>query len=369
MHKPPLSIVALPHTQVAVTWSHCAYTKAKVFNFVKMMAEDFEITVYAPEGPEIPGAKLVPVISTAERTAIFGADNPDKLPAWPTDSECELFNARAIALLSSRLQDDELLLLSAGRTHLNIANAFPRHLRCEPFCGYYGVIGGSVFAAYESSAHMSAVATKNGWDDIRWMDAIIPPFVDLDDFPLCEKTKGAPEYLLYVGRLIARKGISLCGEIATAANLPLIVAGAGGEQISDTQIRATDGTIIRAPKLDYRGPVGIGNRNKLMANATATLCPTYYLEPGLNVMFESFASGTGVLAPDWGVAAETITTDTGRFFRSLQEAVEMIPQIKNIPSARVRGAANNFSLHAAREKYLRWFRRLTNLRKRGFYEV
>lgn len=85
-----LHIVALPHTYVSPDCCGCAFT-AKVLKFCKMMGQSYRIRVYAPEGPPIPGAELVPCSTTRKRETIFGKWDPQKLPFWPTEQQSEDF--------------------------------------------------------------------------------------------------------------------------------------------------------------------------------------------------------------------------------------------------------------------------------------
>src|SRR6185369_15298617 len=101
-----------------------------------MMKNDYDIHLYTPYGPEIEGATLHPCLTNDERIEIFGEDDPNRLPSWPTDEQTALFNQRVIESLKPEPHD--LILLSGGWTHRAIAEAFPNHLKCEPFIGYYG---------------------------------------------------------------------------------------------------------------------------------------------------------------------------------------------------------------------------------------
>src|SRR6266403_3224823 len=99
-----LHLVSLPHTQVTSDFCGCAYT-SKILKFCKMMGPDHTIHLYAPEGPDVIGAILHPCITNTERTEIFGPDNPERLPDWPTDVQTVLFNQRVIQELKPEPQD------------------------------------------------------------------------------------------------------------------------------------------------------------------------------------------------------------------------------------------------------------------------
>ena len=220
-----LHVVSLPHTQVSNDFCWCAYT-AKVFKFCRMMGESYEIHLYAPEGPDIPNVSLHPCITNLERTTIFGKDDPNRLPDWPREDQTALFNARVIQELKPEPRD--LILLTGGWTHHQIAEAFPNHISCEPGVGYEGI--NSRFCAFESYAWMHHVYAKKGISDGRFFDAVIPNYFDPAEFPIMNSGKG--EYLLFLGRIVKRKGPDIASEIAQRCGLPLYVAGAGGRQES-----------------------------------------------------------------------------------------------------------------------------------------
>jgi hypothetical protein len=158
------------------------------------------------------------------------------LPGLPNDAQTELFNQRAIEAIRERIEPRDLILLSAGWTHKAIAAAFPNHIVCEPGVGYEGIF--TNYCAFESYAWMHHVYALKGITDGRWFDAVIPNYFDPGDFP-CHCSDGAGDYLLFLGRLISRKGPHIASQIANACGLPLIVAGAGGKQLcNDVTVRS-----------------------------------------------------------------------------------------------------------------------------------
>lgn len=354
-----LHLVALPHTQVSAEFCGCAYT-AKFLKFCRMI-RGHEILVYAPEGPEIPGATLVPCLSNEERIATFGADDPNRLPAWPTDAQTQLFNSRAIAALRERVGQHDLILLTAGWTHKPVADAFPNHICCEPGVGYEGIA--TNYCAFESAAWMHSVYAQKGIKDGRWFDAVIPNYFDPSEFPVVNKGDG--DYLLFLGRLISRKGPHIASEIAEAAGLPLLVAGAGGKQVG-ADIVAPGVTIKNA---EYVGPVGVAQRAELLAGARALLFCTTYIEPFGGVMVEAMIAGTPVVATDWGAPTEVVEEGVSGFrFRTLAEAKQSVEKCSALDPIGTRNyALSRYSLDAVAPQFERWFGRLTSLWDKGWY--
>jgi glycosyltransferase involved in cell wall biosynthesis len=359
-----LHLVALPHTQVSDKFVGCAYT-AKVVKFCRMMKDKYPIILYAPEGPPVDGVTLVPCLTDAERTATFGADDPNRLPAWPTDQQTATFNLNVVKNMIVRLDPDDIIMLVAGYTHFAVAQAFPNHAICEPFVGYEGIIGGRSWAAYESYAHMHNVYALKGIRDIRWFDTVIPPYYDPKEFPKCNN--GSGDYLLFLGRLIFRKGVHIAAQIADACNMPLVIAGSGATEISANKIVAPE-VVIEGKDLKYVGPVDVKQRAKLIAGARAMLVPTTYMEPGGNVAIEAMAAGTPAITTDFGVFTETVPSKFR--FRTLRDAVAAVERAMKVDNSAIQNyALANFSLRATAPKFQKWFDDLLTLRDKGWYSL
>lgn len=368
-----IHLCALPQVRLGTASTHlCAYS-GKIVKFCKMMGRDYEIIVYAPESDPIQGATLVDCLSDEGRQAIFGKDSDDRLPNWPTDEQSLLFNGQVISKMRDRIDGRDLILLSGGWTHKPIFDAFPAHIKFEGFCGYQGILSpfqnvsaAGSHVAFESYFHMAQVYQRYGINDIRWYDRCIPPFVDSDEFPRVNQGNG--EYLLFLGRLILRKGPHIALQIAEACKLPLIIAGAGGHCEDKTLVGLDVKLSSDKIPIQYMGPVGIEQRAILMANARAFLCPTTYFEPGANVAIESQMAGTPVICPDSGVFAETVQHGTtGYHFRTLRQAVEGVRNSHHIAGEFIRSYAEaKYSLGPISRKYMMWFEALQELWESGW---
>jgi glycosyltransferase involved in cell wall biosynthesis len=359
-----LHLISLPHTQVSKKFCGCAYT-AKVLKFCKMMKDTYNIKLYAPEGPKIEGAELIPCLSNVDRITTFGVDDPTRLPAWPTDEQTRQFNANVIMQIRENTVDEhELILLSGGWTHKSISDALPNRLICEPFCGYEGIFTDKV--AFESYSHRHTVYAKRNLDG-RWFDTVIPNFFDLDEFPQPAKETIEGKYLLFVGRLIARKGVHIASEIARATGFPLYVAGAGGKQLG-TDIVADELTIKDAK---YLGPVDIAQRAELMRNAHAVLVPTTYIEPFGGVAVEAMMAGTPAITPNFGAFTETVLNGVSGFrFTTLKEAIRAVEMCGELKPKYIRDyAVGNFGLANVRGKFQSWFNKLDTLWDKGWYQL
>jgi glycosyltransferase involved in cell wall biosynthesis len=267
-----------------------------------------------------------------------------------------MFNLNVITALQGKVAKEDLVLITAGRTHLPITQTLPDNLYAEWTVGYEGVIGGPIFAAFESYSWLAHVYAKMGVNDVRYFDRVIPPYYDTEDFP--KLNKGDGQYLAFLGRRIERKGLTTAAIIAKEVGMPLLVAGAG------TMIADVEGADVT-----YLGPLNPAARARFLAKAKALLVPTTYLEPGGNVAIEAMACGTPVIATDQGVFAETVQHGlSGYRFRMLREAVWAVNNLGELDPKTIRDyARNKYSLEAIAVRFAQWFEALGTLRGQGWY--
>jgi glycosyltransferase involved in cell wall biosynthesis len=203
----------------------------------------------------------------------------------------------------------------------------------------------------------------------RAYDAVVPNFFDPADFIDPTVFKGAPkaDYLLYIGRLVQRKGPHIAAAIAERMGLPLVVAGPGATSWDKGKIVYPEGEF--SGDVEYVGVVGFRERAKLMARARAVIVPTLYIEPFGGVAVEAMLSGTPVVASDWGSFTEIVTPDVGMRFRTLRQGVEAVEYVSSLDPGAVRTAAvERFGLEAVGKRFMRWFDTLDTLWATGWYE-
>ncbi len=262
---------------------------------------------------------------------------------------------------------DFLCLITSTQGAIADAIAGPRWnnpITVEWGVGYEGVDERS-FHAYESYAWMHHVYGLRRVVNGRAYDQVIPNFFDASQFSVAEKP--SKDYLLYIGRVIQRKGPHIAAEIAKRVGLPLVVAGPGGWW-EDGVLHGVDDVIIEGD-VEYVGAVGFARRNELMQNAAATIVPTVYIEPFGGVAVEAMMAGCPVLASDWGSFTEIVTEDTGERFRTLRQGAEAFERVQTLDRKKIREKAiQRFSLEAVGPMFSAWFDQLDGLWGKGFYE-
>lgn len=348
-------VVGLPHTSTTRAYEWCAYS-SKVRRFCGYMTGiGYDVTLFAGPDNEAACAEHVPCISADEQASLFGHSIPTFDANHPG---FRLFNERAAKEIEARADPGDILCLVGGLAQQPIADHLPGLVLTEPFIGYGGVIP-HAFHCFESYAWMHAVlGASSGGDahsiDGRFFDCVVPNSYDPADFPM---GAGDGRYLLYVGRLIDRKGLAIIREIMERTDLPLIAAGAG-----DTSLLPS-GT-------EYVGVVGPERRAQLMGGAVALLAPTRYLGPFEGVVVEAAMTGTPAITTDFGAFTETVEDGvTGFRCHTLAEFCQAVTDAPLLDRTAIRErAVRLYSLDAAAVAYDRWFRRLETLKAGGWYE-
>lgn len=365
-----LHLVALPHTQLTNDYLSCAYSQ-KIVKFVKMMQQDHEIFLYANDRSALPGCEHISILSESERAGWFGdgfntVTTPlqwdNRMPYW------RLFNDRTVSEIKKRYRHKDMLLLIAGDCQRPISDQFTNEMvACEWGVGYEGIF--TNFCAFESYAWMHYVYGKKGIINGRAFDAVIPNFFDTSDFEIPGFKPRKEDYLLYIGRLVNRKGLDTAVEIAKNTGYPLVVAGPGVIKHGPGFIEYPEGRITG--DIEYIGELDKTRRTLAMSKARATLTPTYYVGPFEGVAVESMLCGTPVVASDWGAFAETVTKTTGRRFRTLREGVDAVREAVKFcnPVWVKKEAVSKYSLEAVRPLFNQWFDNLQTLWDRGWYSV
>lgn len=366
--RPTLHLCGLPHTNTTHEHTVCAFT-TKNMKFCEMMtARGWDIVVYSGERNEAECAEHVPCFTDREQALWYGGElDQNTLPTlatWqPTDLCWLTFNARVAAAIRERAEPHDIVLITGGLAQQPVAQALPDLQACEHAAGYVGIF--ARYVCFESYAWRHYLYGRNhAINEGRWFDTVIPNFFRPGDFTLAE-TKD--DYLLFVGRLIERKGLRVAADIAKESSRRLVVAGSGAAAWGTGFLDTFDGVHIEGD-IEYVGPVGAAERNDLMGRAHALLCPTTYIEPFGAVAVEAQLCGTPAITTDWGAFTETV--DEKFRFTTLEEGLAAVEAAVDVWPRNIRERAlERFSLDAIAPRYERWFDRLSTLWADGWYEL
>lgn len=333
-------IPALPGMPVTEANSSCAYTQ-KIRRFCRMMTDrGHEVYLYGNPDDESAATEQFAVYQNAELPGI------DDMLEW------KRHNLEAGIAIRGQAERGDLLLIPYGTCQQSITGLTDMPV-VEYGIGYGGVF--SHHRVWESYAWMHTVL---GWrtamdggnshaTDGAPNDTVIPNFFDLSEFPK-DIPDSHDDYLLYVGRMVDRKGVHVAAAVAQELDVPLVMAG-GGTEIPDYG--------------DHIGPVGPKLRNELMQNARCLIAPTQYIEPFGGVAIEAMLCGTPVFASDWGAFTETV--ERPYRCRTVAEYVEAIDSYLGSAGKSRRKklrekARTRYSLEAVAPQYERYFQPLAD---------
>ncbi len=165
------------------------------------------------------------------------------------------------------------------------------------------------------------------------------------------------DYLVFLGRISDEKGTHLAIEVARKSGMRLIIAGIIQHQdYFDALVKP----FIDGRQIEYIGPVGPDERNKLLSNAYALLHLITFREPFGLTMVEAGACGLPVIATPLGSVPEIIKDGlNGLIVSGPDEAVKRLPEVLKIDRAACRRHVEQyFSLDAMIDGYLNVYDRI-----------
>jgi glycosyltransferase involved in cell wall biosynthesis len=140
------------------------------------------------------------------------------------------------------------------------------------------------------------------------------------------------DYLLFLGRFTAGKGVLQAIEVARRLGMRLLLAAAPEAYYHEQVAPHVDGQ-----QIVYVGEVGFDEKVKLYGGARALLYPVQAGEPFGLVLAEAMACGTPVAALDRGAVREVVDEGiTGCIFSSLDDMADRIDDVFALDRARVR---------------------------------
>ena len=272
-------------------------------------------------------------------------------PANMGDLIYATFYERTIPEIRKRLRPGDFLLCPWGMGHKPLADALPEAIAVESGIGNPA----PYFAPYKVFESYAVMHAAQGNDAVRtmsnnlWYDVVIPNYFDPTDFAFSGQKD---DYLLFLGRVGAGKGINIAVQIAEATGHQLVVAGPGRVEHGNAR--------TSRPMSEYVTEVGVVGpeaRAKLLSRAKAVICASTYLEPFCGVQVEAMMSGTPVISTDWGAFTEVnLHGITGYRCRTFEQFTWAARNIGNIrPQACREWAMNNFSLDRVAAMYDEYF--------------
>jgi len=157
-------------------------------------------------------------------------------------------------------------------------------------------------------------------------------------------------YLLYAGRILAKKGVYEAIQVAKATNNKLLIAGDYYSQKNywETKIKPN-----LSSKIKYVGFVTPKQLARYYAGAKASLMPIKWEEPFGLTFIESMAAGTPPISFDRGSASEVIEHGkSGYVVKTLKQMIKAVKNIDEIDRAECRKyAEEKFGIQKMVDEY------------------
>ena len=163
------------------------------------------------------------------------------------------------------------------------------------------------------------------------------------------------DYLLFLGRFTAGKGVLEAIEVARRVGIRLFLAAAANPYYDEHVAPHVDGRHVV-----YVGEASFDAKVELYGGARALLYPVQAGEPFGLVLAEAMACGTPVAALDRGAVREVVDEGiTGMVFDDVDAMVEGLPQVLALNRCTVREhAVARFGVHRMVDEYVAIYRRI-----------
>lgn len=272
----------------------------------------------------------------------------------PCNGLTRWFYRTCIDYIDRNAKQTDFILVTLGLYHLPIINAVTLPLTCESGIGYNGWCPSLQYHSFESYAIRNYLYGKIGRLGTG-KDRVIPLSFDINDFSYSDTKK---DYMLFIGRMNADKGVTTAVKAAESAGVKLVIAGQGAT-LQDDGVLIGGGFMLAPGNWEYVGYINTGFRRMLLSEARAVFTPSVYIEPFCAVGVEARLSGTPVIASDWGPFPEQIlegvdgwccNTDHD-FANAAKTALTFSPD----QYARIRARALRFDMNIVINEYQKWF--------------
>ena len=361
-------LLGLANVPVSLKVSCCPFTGLVANMAIMLHRAGHHVTLYGAPGHDVPCDDFVQTVPNDELAKVFDPATPH-LAKWHNTTDeptWQHFRETGRRELARRYRRGDVALISFGNYQTFAAEV--AHIHTEFCCGYSGVFSG--FRVFPSSAWYHYIAgymdgqAKKGcggvWRD--WNDAIIPHYLNPDDFPL----GSGGDNLVFIGRLHADKGVDIACDIARETGRKLVVAG-----VDESGNPCPDWLRRHRAIAEFRGALDREARLALLQGAYAAVLPHRWVEAFGMTQIEAMMCGTPIITSDWGSSPEiNVQGLTGFRCRDFNGFCEGVLNAGHLSRESVRESARSrFSLDAVWPQYEEYFYRLQRIRlnSKGWY--
>jgi glycosyltransferase involved in cell wall biosynthesis len=217
----------------------------------------------------------------------------------------------------------------------------------------------------EAHRHVPLIAiseSQRRWFPAQNWVATIHHGLPLDSMPFRDEPG---DYLAFVGRVTAEKGIREALELSRRTGIPLRAAAKVHDEREQRHFREVVQPAIEQHEIDFLGEIGPLERDPLYAGALATVMLGGWPEPFGLVAIESMATGTPVIARRAGALTETIEHGvTGFLVDDVGEAALAVELVRDLDRRAIREQTlARFSPGRMADEYEAVYRRLVAERR------
>jgi glycosyltransferase involved in cell wall biosynthesis len=305
-----------------------------------LVARGHEVTLFAPHGSRTQGR----LVSPLEHTPLH--DDPGR-------ADNDMFY-----MLSAYLAADQFDVIH-DHTQSRIGSALGAMLGGYPPVVHtlhspWTPVRRRFFGQVDDRIHIVASSKSQARlnPDIRYA-AMIYDGIDLDAHPLGDEKE---DYLIFLGRCSSEKAPDIALDVARAADTPLVMVLKRSERAEweffehevRPRLRECDRVIEQPPHAD---------KIRLLQRARATLFPIRWEEPFGQVMAESMACGTPVIAMRRGAASDLVVDgETGFVCDTPEQMSDAVRAASDLsPQACREHVSATFSSKTMVEKYERLY--------------
>jgi glycosyltransferase involved in cell wall biosynthesis len=355
---PTLHLIGIFHTIHSLEYSHCAFT-GKALRFSKMMQPyGYKVVEYANEGSESEASEKVAMLRKDELLGMIGdkqggskfyGDTAQIGSPWH-----KVFEERLLPALKARVQKRDIICHPFGHAHTAVVKEFPGNVHVETGIGYPALLDGAmkIFETYAWMHYHQGKAHRSG-HNYEW---VIPNYFDIDEWaPRHEHG----DYIAFMGRICAAKGMDTLYEIAKRVNIKVKIAGQG------------DPLPWSHPNIEYVGVLHGRERSEFIRNAYCQLMPTEFVEPFGGAGVEGLLCGTPLIARNFGAFTETVRPGVNGYrCQVLKQWLGAINAVQKLDRRSIAAAARaRYSLQTCGREYDAAFKQIDELHDEGWYTI
>ncbi|HEY7832963.1 MAG TPA: glycosyltransferase [Ktedonobacterales bacterium] len=351
-----------------------------------LAARGHSVTLYAADGSEVPGARIVPLgIDASELRGLYFHPELPATPGAPDGAADGAATARATADPAFLIQANHFLRIALHiRAHAAEYDVVNVHAYDWPAFALSATLPLPVLHTLHNAATSRAVAsvlraiTQAGAPNVRLaavsracaasyagiapVETVLYNGLDVDAIPFGAEPS-SEGYLLYAGRIAPEKGVvdALC--IAQQSGQRLVLAGGIYDQGYFTEeVWPLLSAMREFGIADYLGPQPRARVWELMAGALAVLCPAQWDEPFGLVAAEAQAAGAPVIGYARGALPEVVAEGATGWLvppDDIMAASAAVARVGALSRATCRAhVAERFSLGAMLDAYERVYAKM-----------